>query len=207
MPDRNDPSGRPPLAEQRGMADVYGPAEDSRLLAETVLGFLQGDELVLDVGTGSGYVGGRIVEETGATVLASDLSPLACESARDAGLPVVRGDLLAPFREGAFDAVVFNPPYLPTRPDREWDDWMERALSGGESGRAVVEPFLADLRRVLVPDGDAFVVVSSLTGIDAVREHARANGLTTMVVAEEAHPFERLVVVHLEPSHGNNSNA
>ena len=199
--------GRPRLANLREMDSVYRAAEDSRLLVETAMGYLEDDERVLDVGTGSGYVGGRIAEETGASVVASDLNPHACRAATDAGLSAVHGDLLDPFRDGSFDVVVFNPPYLPTPPDREWDDWMEQALSGGESGRAVVEPFLADLRRVLTEDGEAFLLISSLTGIDAVRDFARANGLTTMVVAEEAHPAEKLVVLHLVPSRGNNSGA
>jgi release factor glutamine methyltransferase len=153
------------------------------------------------VGTGSGYAAGRLGEETGASVVATDLNPHACRQAhRRTGVPVVRANLVDPFRAGVFDAVLFNPPYLPTDPDREWDDWMEAALSGGESGRAVVEPFLADLRRVLSPDGDAFLLVSSLTGIEAVRDVARTNGLTTMEAASESHAFERLVVLHLRPS-------
>jgi release factor glutamine methyltransferase len=196
--------GRPRLADQRDVESVYQPAEDSRLLAETVVGYLDGDERVLDVGTGSGFVGRRVAEATGATVLASDLNPHACRQAADEGLQVVRANLLDPFSAGVVDVVTFNPPYLPTSPDRESEDWMQRALSGGESGRAVVEPFLADLRRVLAPGAEAFLLVSSLTGIEAVRDHARANGLTTMGIAEEAHPSERLVVLRLVPSQGNN---
>lgn len=193
---------RPRLAEQRDVVSVYQPAEDSRLLAETVVDHLDGDERVLDLGTGTGYVGRRIAADTGATVLASDVSPLACLSAADAGLPVVRGNLLDPIRDGAVDVVAFNPPYLPTPPEQEWDDWMERALSGGETGRAVVEPFLADLGRVLAPDGEAFLLLSSLTGVDTVREHASTHGLTSAAVADEAHPHERLVVLQVRP--GNN---
>ena len=66
-------------------------------------------------------------------MIASDVNPHACASARDRGVEAVRADLVSAFADGAFDAVVFNPPYLPTDPDNEWDDWMERALSGGES--------------------------------------------------------------------------
>jgi len=191
---------RPQLADRRDLDRVYQPAEDSRLLADTALEYVDECALVLDVGTGSGYVAHRLAEEGGAEVVASDLNPHACRQAREADLSVVRADLLGPFRGGAFDGVVFNPPYLPTDQDREWGDWMEPALSGGETGRRVVEPFLADLRRVLAPDGEAFLLVSSLTGVDAVRDHARANGLTTAEAASESHSFERLVVLHLRPS-------
>ena len=193
---------RPDLADQRDVETVYQPAEDSKLLADTVLGHVESGDRVLDAGTGSGYLARRVHEETGGWVVGSDLNPHACRQAREAGVPVVRANLLGPFRDGVFDVVAFNPPYLPTDEDREWDDWMETALSGGESGREVIEPFLDDLRRVLTLSGDAFVLVSSLTGVDAVRDHARTNGLTTMEAASESHSFERLVVLHLRPSQG-----
>jgi release factor glutamine methyltransferase len=76
---------------------------------------------------------------------------------------------------------------------------MEHALSGGPDGRRVVDPFLADVGRVLAPDGRAYLLVSSLTDPGAVRERARAEGLAAREVAEEAHPYERLVVLELRP--------
>ncbi|WP_254544218.1 HemK2/MTQ2 family protein methyltransferase [Halomarina pelagica] len=185
------------LYERRGGEQVYQPAEDSDLLARAAARRLGGDERVLDVGTGSGYVAATVAAATGARVIGADVSPLAVREARERGVPVVRADLLDPFRDGAFDAVLFNPPYLPTDPAHEWDDWMERALSGGPDGRRVVDPFLADVRRVLRPDGRVFLLVSSLTDVETVRETGRENGLDGEVIAEESFPFERLVVLEL----------
>jgi release factor glutamine methyltransferase len=196
---------RPSLADQRDVQTVYQPAEDSKLLADIAVDYPERDEWVLDAGTGSGYIAHRIGEETDARVVGSDINPNACRQAREAGVCVVRADQLTSFREAVFDVVVFNPPYLPTNPTKEWNDWMEKALSGGENGREVIEPFLDDLRRVLAPDGDAFVLISSLTGIDAVRNRARSNGLTTMIVEESPQPYERLVVLHLRPSGGSDA--
>ncbi len=193
---------RPPLADQRDVKTVYQPAEDSKLLADTALDYAEDGDWVLDAGTGSGYIAHRLGTETAASVVGADINPNACRQAHEAGVPVVRADQLSPFRDSAFDVVVFNPPYLPTDPETEWNDWMEKALSGGETGREIIEPFLDDLRRVLTPDGDAFLLVSSLTGIDAVRDYARTAGLTTMEVAEEPQPYERLVVLHLRASTG-----
>lgn len=191
------------LAERRGVeTEVYEAAEDSHLLARAAVVRAESGDLVLDVGTGSGYVAVTVAETTGARVLGSDLNPHACRRAREAGVEAVRADLVAPFRDTTFDLVTFNPPYLPTPEAEGRDDWMERALSGGESGREVVEPFLDTVRRVLDPDGRVLLVVSSLTGIDAVRERARTNGLTTRVVEEESFPFERLVVLSLRPTTG-----
>lgn len=185
------------LAERRGLDDdVYGPAEDTRLLAEATRAHVTEGDRVLDVGTGSGFLAHEAAD-AGAAVVGSDLNPHACREARDHGVPAVRGNLTHPFRAGSFDLVLFNPPYLPTPPEQEGDDWMEQALSGGESGRAVVEPFLTDVGRVLAPGGAVLLLVSSLTGIAEVTGFAAAQGLAAEEVASEKYPFERLVVLRM----------
>lgn len=194
------------LADRRGLETaVYEPAEDSRLLADVACERIDGDDLVLEVGTGSGYVAERIATETGARVVASDLNPHACRQARERGreagagadLEVVRGDLVSPFVDDAFDAVAFNPPYLPTDPDTEWDDWMEVALSGGESGRAIIDPFLETVGRVLAPEGVVYLLVSSLAGVEAVVERASEAGFSAVALDDESFPFETLSVLAL----------
>lgn len=187
---------------------VYQPAEDSALLADAACEEISSSQRVLDVGTGSGYVAARIAE-IGARVVGSDRNPHACRQARGHGIEVVLTDLVSAFSPNAFDVVVFNPPYLPTEPEglpidpEEADqDWMKVALSGGETGRAVVEPFLDSVSRVLRPDGVVLLLVSSLTGPDEVEERADEAGFETERVVEESHFFEQLVVLKLVQSEG-----
>ncbi|WP_425601440.1 HemK2/MTQ2 family protein methyltransferase [Halorubrum salinum] len=185
------------LAERRGLDDaaVYQPAEDSGLLAEAALAEAKGR--VLEVGTGSGWVAAQIADEHDRDVIGSDLNPHAARQARDRGVEAVVADLLSPFQPEAFDTVCFNPPYLPTDPDNEWDDWMEHALSGGESGRELIEPFLDDVGRVLAPDGVVLLLVSSLTGYDEVLSLVEEAGFEHAVAVEESFPFETLTVLAL----------
>lgn len=188
------------LAEQRGMeTEVYQPAEDSRLLADAVVADREeaSGDLILEVGTGSGYVAERVAEQTDARVLGSDLNPHACEQARARGVETMRADLLTPFRDGVFDAVLFNPPYLPTDPDDEQDDWMEVALSGGEDGRRVVEPFLEAVGRALAPDGAVYLLVSSLAGVEEVVELAENAGFSAVALRDDSFPFETLTILKL----------
>ena len=186
------------LAERRGLdLDVYEPAEDSALLADLAVEHVDADDRVLDVGTGSGYVARRIADATGARVVGTDVNPHACRRARAEGIEAVRGDLTTPFRAEAFDVVTFNPPYLPTDPDAEWDDWLETALSGGESGRAVIERFLEDVGRVLVPDGSVFLLVSTFSDVDAVVEYAGRRGFSAAALADAAYPGETLTILRL----------
>ncbi|MFB6109688.1 MAG: HemK2/MTQ2 family protein methyltransferase [Halodesulfurarchaeum sp.] len=186
------------LADRRGVeTTVYEPAADSRLLLEAAREEVGGRDLALEVGTGSGYVAAELASETGARVVGSDLNPHACLAARNRGVPTVRADLVEPFRDGAFDAVLFNPPYLPRVEAAERDDWMERALTGGETGRAVIEPFVESVGRVLDPGGSVLLVVSTLTGVAAVESLAREAGFEAATAREESVPFERLVVLRL----------
>ncbi len=196
MGDEEVDEGVPALAERRDLEQVYQPAEDSHLLAEAAREAVEPGERALDVGTGSGYVASALAE-AGAEVVATDVNPLACEQARESGVPVVQANLADPFRASVFDLVTFNPPYLPTPPEEAMNDWMERALSGGESGRVVIAPFLETAGRVLAPDGRVLLLVSTLTDVEAVEELATAAGFTTREVADESHPFERLVVLEL----------
>ena len=153
---------------------------------------------VLEVGTGSGWVAQQIAAERGLDVVGGDLNPHATREARERGVEAVVADLCAPFRADAFDTVCFNPPYLPTDPDNEWGDWMERALSGGESGRELIEPFLADVGRVLAPGGVVLLLVSSLTGYDEVLALVEDAGFEGEPVVEESFPFETLTVLRLD---------
>ncbi|MEF8856394.1 MAG: HemK2/MTQ2 family protein methyltransferase [Haloplanus sp.] len=186
------------LAERRGLnTRYYDPAEDSALLATAAEDVVEGDWHVLEVGVGSGYVAERVRAETGANVVGSDVNPHACRRARERGVRTVRADIVSPFAAEAFDAVLFNPPYLPTPEAAEWDDWTERALSGGKSGRDVVEPFVRTVGRVLAPGGVVLLLVSSLTGIEAVEGLAADAGFDAETVAESSFPGERLVVLAL----------
>ena len=193
-----DSDSRPTLAEQRGVdGHIYQPAEDSALLAEAAIEDMAAPDRVLEVGTGSGWVAEQVADETDARVVGSDLNPHACRQARDRGVAAVRADLVAPFAADSVDAVLFNPPYLPTDPDNEWGDWMEHALSGGEDGRRLIRPFLADVGRVLTADGAVYLLVSSLTGYEVVVDLAQEAGFTTAELRQDSYPFEVLSVLRL----------
>lgn len=186
------------LADTRGIdTDVYGPAEDSALLATAIEDDVETADLVLDVGTGTGYVGRRVAETTGARVVGTDVNPTACRRALGNGIEAVQADLTAPFKPGTFDTVLFNPPYLPAMDDLELDRWFETAVTGGDSGRAVINRYLADVGRILDPDGRAYLLISSVTGVDAVSREATDHGFATREIARVDYPREALIVLRL----------
>ncbi len=145
--------------------DVYDPAEDTLLLLDA----LEDQELrgkrCLDVGTGSGVIAIRLAKECEFTVAVDLLEApalLAKENSKINGvyLEVVQGDVLTAFREGSFDVVTFNPPYLPEDPDPS--SGITYSWAGGFMGREPLDRFLADLPRVLKVGGLGLFLFSDL---------------------------------------------
>lgn len=172
---------------------VYLPREDTYLLARAALKEAREGDLILEVGTGSGYVS-RCLQESGARVIATDINPHAVEMAGSEGLDVLRADLFRGLK-GPFDLVLFNPPYLPTRPEERIDDWFEYALDGGPTGRMVIERFAGDISGILSPAGRVLIIISSLTGCSEVSDLFRRQGFSVEIFLKERVCDEELMVL------------
>ena len=149
-----------PLQYLLGTAPFYGydfyvdgrvliPRFDTEILAENAVKFIRENcsgkkARVLELCTGSGALAVVIAKETGAEVVATDVSADALEVARknaakyDAEIDFVEGDLFGGVL-GAFDAIVANPPYIPTAEiatlaGEVRDHEPLLALDGGEDG-------------------------------------------------------------------------
>jgi release factor glutamine methyltransferase len=175
-------------------SQIYSPEADTLLLLASARAETSPGDRVLEVGTGSGLIAAEIAGM--AYVVATDINPHATLCAHHAGIEVVRTDLFAGIR-GPFDLVLFNPPYLPTRSEERIDDWLEYALDGGESGRTVIERFARNVGDILAPDGRILLLISSLTGLSAVRELFTRQGYTAEIVVQQAVEDEVLYVLRM----------
>jgi release factor glutamine methyltransferase len=210
--------GREPLAYILGEREFWSlpfrvspgcliPRPETELLVERAVallgtGGLTGDApapRILDLGTGTGAIGVAVAKELpGASVLASDLSgealELALENARRNGVAdrfeVVRSDLFGEIPEDvSFDAVISNPPYIPTA---EIEGLMPEvalfepclALDGGPDGMRCLREILRDaparLKRggvlLLEMDPGQIPVCSKEMGGSNARETPRVRG-------------------------------
>lgn len=168
-----------PLSLTYDPDQVYPPEADTYLLLEAALKEIRLGDRVIEVGTGSGYIAAGITDlvkksnlgcnDASCFVFGTDINPHAVRCAREKGVEVVRTNLFDGLR-GPFDLIVFNPPYLPSRPEERIEDWLEHALDGGPDGRAVLSLFAIEVGEVLAPGGRVLVLISSLTGEEAVIE-------------------------------------
>lgn len=143
--------------------DTLIPRPDTETLVRAVVE--QTPRRVVDVGTGCGAIALALaVELPEACVIGAELSPPALDVARRNGerlglaerVEWLLCDGLAEL-EGAFDAIVSNPPYVPTGeldalpPEVRHEPWL--ALDGGPDGLRVIERLAKEAPPRLAPGG------------------------------------------------------
>jgi release factor glutamine methyltransferase len=175
---------------------VYRPAEDSYLLIKAME--VEGKEKALDMGCGTGIVALHLAKY-GCDVTAADINEKAIENtkinAEKNGFKIkcVKSNLFSNIKE-KFDLIAFNPPYLPTKnEDIAWD--------GGEGGIKIIKEFLKQARNHLNKNGKIYVVASSLTDIETLKEEF-GNIYDFKEVVKEKFFFERLYVYLISPKSG-----
>lgn len=179
---------------------VYEPAEDSFLLADAALKEAKPGMRILEIGTGSGFVSAVLLANLKEIrLVATEINPHAARCAKMNGVEVIRTDLFRGIKsknpETLFDLILFNPPYLPTSEEEKVPGWLNYAFDGGISGRDTLERFLDEVRDYLKPGGEILVLISSITGLDAVKEKMETLGFAVEVVARKKVSFEELIVV------------
>ncbi|AKB57532.1 HemK2/MTQ2 family protein methyltransferase [Methanosarcina barkeri] len=179
---------------------VYEPAEDSFLLADAVLKEAKPGMRILEIGTGSGFVSAVLLANLKRICLvATEINPHAARCAKVNGVEVIRTDLFGGIKSKnpdiLFDLILFNPPYLPTSEEEKVPGWLNYAFDGGISGRDTLNMFLDEIRDYLKPEGEILVLISSITGLDAVKEKMIGMGFVVDVVARKKVSFEELMVV------------
>ncbi|MBQ7453488.1 MAG: peptide chain release factor N(5)-glutamine methyltransferase [Selenomonadaceae bacterium] len=148
---------------------VLIPRPDTEILAEGVGEFLrglEGDVTFADLGTGSGAIAVSILKFVkSARACAVDISAAAVEVARfnaqkfhvDDRAEFFLGDMFAPLTGKIFDAIVSNPPYIPTNELATLQAEVTReprlALDGGEDGLNFYRQIISDAPKFLTAGG------------------------------------------------------
>jgi len=182
---------------------VYEPAEDSFLLAKYATK-LRGR--ILEVGAGSGIVAlSAAATDMRNDVLGVDISPAAVECAKAnakrngiSNCEFIESDLFSKVPTGRkFDAILFNPPYLPTAKGERIANRVENAAyDGGKSGLSVFLRFARQVEGRLKPGGNVAVIATSLGGgIGKTVAALEKNVGAAKIVAEESFFFEKLALV------------
>ena len=160
---------------------------------------------ILEIGTGSGIAAiANAKANPGNEIVAADLNPEALEcakaNAKENGvenITFLKSDLFENV-QGRFNAILFNPPYLPTSKEEKLEGEANRAYDGGVEGREVTEKFLAQFAEHLKPEGALLLVQSSLSGAEETGRALEAAGFGVETVAEEPFFFEKLCLLRAQ---------
>jgi release factor glutamine methyltransferase len=150
---------------------VLIPRPETELLVAKVIELSSGNEqLIVDIGTGSGNIAVSLAKELpGARILATDISPTALETARlnasrhkVANIDFREGDLFSPLKglkiEKRCDFILSNPPYVP---EHLWETLQddiklcepEQALVAGKTGLEVIDKLVSGAPEYLKSGG------------------------------------------------------
>jgi release factor glutamine methyltransferase len=214
-------SQRYPLAYLLGYREFYGlrieveegvlvPRQETEVLVEEVVRRVGRRPVrIADVGVGSGAIAVALaVALPEAHIVGAEISPAALQVARrnvanhhlTDRVTLVEGDLLEPL-QGQFDAVVSNPPYIPSDDiaglQPEVAKWEPReALDGGPDGLDVIRRLLPGARELLKPDG--FVALEIGIGqANGVSRIAGSAGYSRVDVANDLAGIQRVVVCRI----------
>ncbi len=157
------------------MTEPYPPSEDT-FLVENVLRDLKPAGLVADVGCSTGYLT-RVLAETASEVVATDINSEALERARENLTPLLNRVHLVnarglPVRENTLEAVVSNPPYLPSD-----DSFYDTSLHGGPSGVEAGVEVLRQASQAVKHGGTVVATASTLSDTNRLLKEAKALGL------------------------------
>lgn len=175
---------------------IYKPREDSYFLSELVEDYLNNipdkekrEMKVMDMGTGSGIQVETLIEKgvRRENILAIDIDKSAVEKVRKK-VRTIQSDLFKNV-EGSFDLIVFNPPYLPSS---EYDNGID--TTGGEKGDEVLTRFIKNLGDYLKKNGEALILLSSLTPRYNINKTIERKGFKKKKVGEKILFFESLEV-------------
>jgi release factor glutamine methyltransferase len=174
----------PPKKEIR--FDAYLSSSDSELLRSALREY--SGETSLEIGAGNA---GNLIElaKRFRMVAGTDLvKPASRMSDEPRNADFVLADGASCFRDGVFDLVAFNPPYVPT------GGIEDVAVDGGKGGVEVSLGFLKDALRVVKTSGKIVFIVSSENPVNVLEEECRKKGFLLVPLSTRKLFYETLFV-------------
>ena len=206
-----------PVAYIVGSKDFFGlnfavnqnvliPRPETEILAEYVGEYLRGldcDVNFADLGTGSGAIAISIlkfVKNSCAAVVDISAEALEVKFYVEDRIKFYCGDLFAPLEGQKFNAIVSNPPYIPTSELKTLQTEVKRepqaALDGGEDGLRFYRRIISDAPRFLA-SGGLLAVEIGINQSSAVKNLFAQANFVEITILKDLAGLERVVAGRL----------
>lgn len=192
--------------------DVLIPRPDTEVLVESVQEYTRKEnfQYLAEIGTGSGCISISLCYyQPWIYIMAGDISPDALRVAEQNGIrhhvqnqiEWIRSDVFQGFPDsmiGKFDAIVSNPPYIPTKDIstlmREVKDHEPyQALNGGQDGLDFYQRIIQEGYKFLTPNGYFFFEVGKDQAFP-VSELLEKQGCDRVEIRKDLSGIERVVI-------------
>jgi len=199
-----------PIAYLTGSKEFFGlnffvnesvliPRPDTEILTQLAIENLGGDKIFADIGTGSGAIAISVCKFVkNAVGFAVDISANALEVAKfnakkfsvDDRINFFCGNLFEPLAGKKFDAIISNPPYIPTAEIKNLQAEVKteplQALDGGEDGLNFYRKIISASPEFLNCGGFLAVEIGSTQAEDVKKIFAENNFCDTEIFQDLA---------------------
>lgn len=186
--------------------NVLIPRNDTEVLVEEVLKRLQKNDVVLDIGTGSGAIAVSIAKYKDVKVYAVDISDDALSVARDNAyengvldkIVFLKSDLFSSVpKDVKFDVIVSNPPYIRSGDIDKLQEEVKKepkiALDGGEDGLLFYRKIVRDSKEYIKSSG----IIAFEVGYDEAGDVSRIlldGGYGNIEIVKDLQGIDRVVL-------------
>lgn len=159
--------------------NVLIPRYETEEVVEAAMKYIHEKSRVLDLCTGSGYIGLTIKKKKNANVVMSDLSDEAIKQAEEnaklnkLNVKIIKSDMFKNI-DGKFDVIISNPPYIPQKiilPDSVIKYEPHNALFAGDDGNDFYKIIVKNAQKYLNKNG---VIILEIA--EDNREYLSSNG-------------------------------
>ncbi len=193
--------------------DVLIPRPETELLVQISIENLERlnrPSTAADIGTGSGAIAVSIAHHIeNVTVDATDISPAALAVARsnaekfsvDRRINFVEGNLLEPLSHKKFDAIISNPPYIPTAVIDNLQPEVSKheprlALDGGLDGLDCYRKIIGGSARMLNDDGFIALEIGINQAAPVTKIIDHTDQFNAVDIVKDLNGIDRIIVAH-----------
>lgn len=173
--------------------NVLAPRQDSELVVDVALKYINNGDNVLDLCTGSGCLAVALKKNSEINITASDISNSALKIAKknaqsnNAEINFIQSNMFDKIK-GGFNVIVSNPPYIQTEEIKLLDKEVKLydpiiALDGGKDGLRFYKIIKENIKNYLLKDGflileigdtqksEVIEIFSNLTFIESIKDY------------------------------------